>query len=201
MATVHTGKMTAEEFWDWCQRPENADRRVELDRGEIVDLPLTGMQHGVVCSWVAYLLGEHVLQHGGQIAINNTGLVIQEDPGTVRGPDLILFGESLPWEQLRPEHSRRLPQLVVEVLSPSDKTTYVIRCVADYLRRGIPLVWLVDPSDRTVSVHRPGELPVTLDQGDELTGDGVLVDFRLPVAKLFKLPGTAATDTPIHPSS
>lgn len=187
MATVHTGKMTADEFWHWCLRPENAGRRVELDRGEIVEMPPPGELHGVLCSWLASLLWGYVHQHGGLIATNDTGLVVQEEPATVRGVDIILFDESTSRPPLEPGHSRRLPQLVVEVLSPSDRPSRVIRRVADYLRRGIPLVWLVDPSDRTVSVHRPGELPTTFDESDELTGDGLLPDLRVAVATVFKV--------------
>ena len=38
MAQVERAKMTAEEFWEWCSRPENAGKRVELVRGGIVEM-------------------------------------------------------------------------------------------------------------------------------------------------------------------
>lgn len=187
MATVHTGKMTADQFWDWCQRPENVDRRVELDRGEVVEMPPPGEVHGVLCWWIGFLLGGYVQRHGGLIANNDTGLVVQEDPATVRGVDVMLFSEVSLRQPLQPGHSRRLPQLVVEVVSPSDKPNRLNRRIGDYLRRGVQLVWIIDPADRTVGVHRPGELPAILDEGDDLTGDGVLPDLRLSVAEVFKV--------------
>ena len=41
MSTVETTTrlMTAEEFCDWVQRPENANRWFELVRGEVIELP------------------------------------------------------------------------------------------------------------------------------------------------------------------
>lgn len=191
MSTVKTKLLTADEFWEWCCRPENAGRRVELVRGEIVEMPPPGEVHGTLCWWISYLLGMYVIRRGvGGVATNDTGLVVQEGPDSVRGPDVILFRESKSLEQLTTKHSRRIPELVVEVVSPNDKPNKLTQRIGDYLRRGVPLVWVVDPDDRTVGVHRASELPRTLDETDELTGEEVLPELKLKVAELFKLPGT-----------
>lgn len=50
-------QMNAEEFFDWCNRPENRDRHFELERGEVVETPLSGERHGFVCSNVGGILG------------------------------------------------------------------------------------------------------------------------------------------------
>src|SRR5437764_972215 len=44
MSTASAKLMTAEEFYDFCHRPENRDRHFELDQGEVVeeDEELTG---------------------------------------------------------------------------------------------------------------------------------------------------------------
>ena len=39
--------MTAEEFWEWANRPENEDRLWELERGEVIEMPPPGTVHGV----------------------------------------------------------------------------------------------------------------------------------------------------------
>jgi Uma2 family endonuclease len=190
MATVTTKSMTAEEFFEWCRRPDNEGRRFELDRGEVVEMPSPGELHGILCGWISHLLWEYVLRRGaGAVSSNDTGLLVESNPDTVRGPDVMLFAEGLPLERLNLRFSTRLPLLVVEILSPTDRPNKTNRRVGQYLRRGVPLVWLVDPETRTVGVHQPGQIPVTLDETEELTGFDTLPDFRLRVTDLFNLPG------------
>jgi Uma2 family endonuclease len=192
MATVGTEQlMTAEEFWEWSQLPENLGRRVELERGEVVEMSSPGEIHGTVCWWIAFLLGTYVMKRGrGRAATNDTGVIVEEGPDTVRGPDIVFFDETRPLDQLNWKHTRQVPTLVIEVLSPNDKPNKITRRIGEYLHRGVALVWIVDAEDRTVGVHRKGELPRTLDEKDELTGDDVLPDLKLSVTDLFKLPGT-----------
>jgi Uma2 family endonuclease len=58
------------------------------------------------------------------------------------------------------------------------------------LKAGIPLVWVVDPEARDVTVHRQGKEPQVLESTQELTGEDVLPDFRCQVADLFFTAGT-----------
>ena len=44
-----TDLMTAEAFFAWVHRPENADRWFELERGKVIEMPPPGHRHGVVC--------------------------------------------------------------------------------------------------------------------------------------------------------
>lgn len=83
----------------------------------------------------------------------------------------------------------RLPALVVETLSPDDPWGEVTKRITRFLSRGVPLVWLVDPAGRTVTVYRQGQLPQVVEEDEELTGSDVLPDFRWRVADFFYLPG------------
>jgi len=100
------------------------------------------------------------------------------DPDTVRGPDLILFDDVRRYEELNPKYCDRVPVLAVEVLSPTDRWGKVTRRLSQLLQRGVRLVWLVDPDDRSVTVYRPDQLPQVFDENEELTGDDVLPDLR-----------------------
>src|SRR5206468_2320992 len=117
------------------------------------------------------------------------GLLVKRKPGTVRGPDIMLFDEFLPLQKLSRKFSTRIPKLVVEVLSPSDQMAKVNRRISQYLKRGVPLVWLVDPETRTVTVYRPGRDLQVLQETDEITGEAVLPKLRFQVAEFFALPG------------
>src|SRR5262245_57466569 len=190
MTTATAGSMTAEEFWEWVNRPENQGRRWELQDGEVVEMPSPGELHGVICFLIARLLGNFLFQRGrGYLCSNDSGLLVRQNPDTVRGPDLMLFDESRKLEELSPKFATGVPRLVVEVLSPSDQMGKVNRRIAQYLRRGVPLVWLVDPDGRFVTVYRPGQELQVVDEGEELTGGDALPDLRMRVDELFALPG------------
>jgi Uma2 family endonuclease len=125
----------------------------------------------------------------GRVTTNDTGLIVEEEPDTVRGVDVMFFDESRPFGMIPREYERGLPALVVEVWSPNDKRNQMNRRVAQFIARGIPLVWLVDPDDQSVSVQRPGQVPVIMTGDDELIGYDTLPDFTCKVADLFTLPG------------
>ncbi|MBY0513786.1 MAG: Uma2 family endonuclease [Gemmataceae bacterium] len=194
MATATTPKMTAEEFYEWANRPENEDRRFELEDGEPVEMPSPGEAHAMVCWFVIKVLTDFVVRRGGgQILTNDCGLIVRRGPDTVRGPDVILFLETRTLDEAARGPVDRVPPLVVEVFSPSDRPGKLNRRIDQYHRRGVPLVWVVYPEERTVNVCRPNEFPRVLDETDELTGNGVLPDFSCRVADLFSLPGAAPT--------
>jgi Uma2 family endonuclease len=190
MATVQTKLLTAEEFFEWANRPENADRFLELDEGEVVEMPPPGEIHGVLCGFIAHLLWAYVLERGkGAVSSNDTGLLVKRKPGTVRGPDIMVFDESRPLRRLSRKYSERVPRLIVEVLSPNDKMPKVNRRISQYLKRGVPLVWLVDAETRTVTVYRHGKDFEVLRGHEVVTGEDVLPKLRYRVAELFAVPG------------
>jgi Uma2 family endonuclease len=185
--------MNAEEFYDWANRPENRDRLYELERGEVVEVSRPGERHGVVCGNVAWFLNGYVRQQRkGYVCVNDTGLILERDPDTVRGPDLMLYLEQRRYDDLNPKYSEQPPTLVVEVLSPNDHFQKVMRRVDRFLARGTRLVWVVDPDSRGVTVCKAGEFPRPLEGDDELVGGDVLPDFRCRVADFFYMPGEEA---------
>lgn len=189
MSTTATKPLTAEQFFEWVQRPENRDRRFELVAGEIVEMSRPGERHGVVCGNVTGILWNYTRkQKQGYVCPNDTGLILERGPDTVRGPDVSLFRENRRYDELDPRFPERLPALIVEVLSPNDKVGKTMRRISQFLAKGVLLVWLVDPEDRSVTVYRPNQLPLVLEEGEELTGHDVLADFSCPVAELFIMP-------------
>jgi Uma2 family endonuclease len=193
MAVATTGLLTAEEFAEWLQQPENAGRRCELVHGRIIDMPSPTRFHGTVCALTTRILGNYIFARGaGSIASNDSALIVRRNPDTVRGPDLMLFLPIIALDDIPRRPSEEVPALVVEVLSPSDTQTRTLLRVQQYHARGVPLVWVIDPEERTVHVYYPNEFPKVLDETEALTGNGVLPDFACKVAELFALPGPAA---------
>ncbi len=180
--------MTVEEFYVWAELPENEDKNFELENGVPVEMPNANNIHGTICFLVAHLLGLHLLARGGYVMTNDTGLVIRRRPDTVRGPDVMAFLTRPPFRELRRGPVEDVPALVVEVLSPSDRPSRTAPRVRGYLRRGIPMVWLIDPDDRTVTVHTADD-DLILGETEVILGGDVLPDFRCPVAAFFNWPG------------
>jgi Uma2 family endonuclease len=184
--------MTAEEFYDWVHRPENANRWFELVRGEAIELPPPTKRHGVVTANVARILGNYTVAQGmGYVTSNDSGVILERSPDTVRGPDVALYEDATSFEELHPKYGEVPPRLAVEVLSPNDKAVQILNKITDYLTSGVDLVWLVNPDERKVTVHRPEKSPYALTGDAELTGDDVLPGFRCRVADFFFVPGGA----------
>ena len=61
----------------------------ELVRGVVVDMPPPKFRHGKVCNRVANLLTTFVDEHElGHVLGNDSGVVTERHPDTVRGPDV-----------------------------------------------------------------------------------------------------------------
>src|SRR4051812_17309467 len=93
-----------------------------LVHGKVVELPVPTRIHGVVCSNVVISLGLYCRQRGfGYIASNDSGVILERDPDTVRAPDVALYEDANSFEQLYSKADAALPRLAVEVLSPGDR--------------------------------------------------------------------------------
>jgi len=190
VATAATKLMTASDFWDFASRPENAGKFLELEQGEVVEMPSPGKLHGFVCGNIGRILGNYAAtRRVGYVCSNDSGLFVESNPDTIRGPDLSFYIDDHTAETMEKRFSKSPPQLVVEVRSPHDRERRVMRRLEQYLRFGVPMVWLVDPEDRFVSVHQPSQIPRVLEESDDLIADDVLPDFRCRVADFFALPG------------
>lgn len=78
------------------------------------------------------------------------------------------------------------PDLVVEVLSPSETASRLEEKLDDYRACGTPLIWVIDPARRTVMIIA-SDAPVRwLREGDTLDGGRVLPGFTCGVAELFE---------------
>jgi Uma2 family endonuclease len=190
MATATTKLMTAEEFYDWANDPDNRDKYCELERGEIVEMSRPGKLHGLVCANCVLILGGYARQHQhGYVCSNDTGIITERDPDTVRGPDVMLFDDVDDYNEVDLKYGENPPLLAVEVLSPNDTMGKVTQRVLEQLAFGAKLIWVLDPVASNVMVFRPEEPTYVVKTSEELTGDDVLPQFRCPVAEFFALPG------------
>jgi Uma2 family endonuclease len=175
--------VTAEEFE---RMPESTRYRYELVEGRLVRMSPPNTDHGRLVGQITYLLKAHLKNHPVGIAVVETGFTLASDPDTVRGPDVsFLLQERAPAPGTR-GFPKIPPDALFEVLSPDDRAAEIRKKIAEYLGRGVRLVVVVDPDDRTVVVHRPGAQPGTLRDDDVLDMADVIPGFTCRVSDIFE---------------
>src|SRR5262249_55959534 len=150
--TTHAELLTAEEFF-MLPDPQDGSQQ-ELVRGEIVTMPPPGGLHGVTCSKVDRKLGAFVDSAGiATVACNDTGFITERGPDSVRGPDISYWSkERLP--EVPVGYIETAPDLLVEVPSPSNTSTQIRDKLREYFSKGVRLVWVIAPEDRTLTIYR-----------------------------------------------
>jgi Uma2 family endonuclease len=162
------------------------DKRTELVRGVLVVREPAGGRHGRVANELSRVIGNHVHAHAlGAVYAAETGFTLARRPDTVRAPDVAFVRrERLP----DPEPTGfpdLAPDLVVEVLSPSDRPGDVLAKVGDWLDAGARLVWVVDPERRRARVYREDGTEYMPDETDQLLGEDVLPGFSCGLASIL----------------
>src|SRR5262249_46297956 len=119
MATVETRLLTAAEY---LELPDDG-RYTELVRGEIVEMNLPTPRHGEICVQTSYLLRRYLEDYPvGRVVSNDSAVVTEHDPDTVRGADVAFYSyQKIPPGPLPQGYLKVVPELVFEVRSPTDR--------------------------------------------------------------------------------
>ena len=182
MATTKTQLMTAEEL---LKMPKDG-YRYELVRGVLRKMAPVGHTGGYYELNISSELRAFVKANGlGRTYSSNTGFLLERDPDYVLAPDAAFVRQ----ERVDAVGEERgyfpgAPDLVVEVISPSDRYADVDDKVKEWLNAGTLMVVVVNPRDRTVRVYTPVSV-ITLTESDTLDGGDVVSGWRLPVAEIF----------------
>jgi Uma2 family endonuclease len=181
--------LTIEEY----ERLAEDDRyRTELVRGRLVHEPQPAEEHGWLEIRLGHLLYEFVEAKQLGLVLGTAGYRLEEDPPTVRGPDLSFLSHARIEGRYPARKFRRIaPDLAVEIVSPSNRSRDLVEKAHQFLDAGSCLVWVVNPIRKTVTVYRSRTDVTILRLGDTLDGEGVLPAFRLPLAQLFAIPSAS----------
>jgi Uma2 family endonuclease len=184
MATIAPKKLlTAEEFF-LLPDPDDGSQQ-ELVRGEIIIMPLPGGMHGVSCGKVGRRIGHFVEENNlGTVASNETGFITERGPDSVRGPDVAYWSkEKLPVVPVA--YIEVPPDLLVEVLSPGNTSRQIRAKLREYFAKGVRLVWVIAPEDRTLTIYRTPDEGRLLHETATVTGEDVLPGFTCRVSDLL----------------
>ena len=160
------------------------DLRLELLEGECVEMSSTTPEHQEIVTNLLLSLVPHLRSSGEGHVYPDIEFALGEN--TRLRPDLaIILGEN--WRKLDRKRIpvQVLPSIVVEVISPSERTAYSNKKVRLYLQRRVQEVWQIFPEDRTVLVYSPeGALKIFRDE-DELTSS-LVPGWSMPVTQMFE---------------
>jgi len=160
--------------------------RCELVGGELRQMNPAGNEHGRVTFNLALLLGAHVKKLDlGAMYTAETGFILGRDPDTVRAPDIAFIHSDRAPDRNAPGFVTVVPDLVVEVNSPSDRASDVSARVMQWLQAGCTLVWVVDRAPRTVTSYEAAGHADVIDESGVLTGGDVIPGFEVQLRAFF----------------
>lgn len=185
-ATASERLMTAEEF---LALPDDGKERWLID-GRLYEKPMTYRNrfHSLAMVNIGAILkawNDQQPKPRGAVLCGEAGCRIF--PGTVFGIDVVYISAELATRESEDTTIvDGVPTLAVEILSPSDTQKEIKEKVASYRKAGVPLVWLVDPTDKTVLVYRDKGKPELFNEEQDLTAEPHLPGFRVRVGRFFE---------------
>lgn len=184
MSTAIVPKLlTAEEY---LELPDDG-QRTELVAGEVISMNLPGYRHGRVCNRIGRLIGNFVEEHHLGTTLNNdSGIITRRGPDTVRGADVSFYSYARVPEGEDPVgYAGASPEIVFEVVSPTNTSRQIEVKTGEYLKAGVNVVCVVDPAYKTVNLHFPDQ-PMKELEGNTALTFADLPGFTLPVSKFFE---------------
>jgi Uma2 family endonuclease len=157
----------------------------EVVSGEIREIPPMGVYE----TWIASVLIQNLVgeRQWGR-AVIETLFDFSKTIGAKRRPDLAFVSfDRWPRDRRVPrtEAWDVVPNLAVEVVSPTNTADDVLAKLHEYFQAGVERVWVVYPSQREIYVYSSPTHPKVLSEVDELGDEALLPGFRLPLRMLF----------------
>src|SRR5438876_2519721 len=175
--------MTAEEY---LLLPD-LGRPSELVRGRVVTMNMPLPRHGEICGNTVHIVKSYLDTNDvGRVVSNDSGVIIERDPDTVRGADVGFYSyKRCPKGRLPAGYLSVAPELVFEVRSPGNRWREILTKVAEYLAAGVLRVCVLDEQTETITVYSPDEPEVKLTRDQELVLPDILPGFGVRVDRFF----------------
>ena len=180
---------TVEDVWALQLQPENAGRDYELINGELFEMSPANSVHAWLASEISGFIRDFAKPRDYGFTLVEGGFSPDKDRSTLLAPDVAFVRKErmpLPFPQ---PYFDFMPDLAVEILSPSNTQAELSRKTAIYLENGTRMLWIVNPMERNAEVYRrtaDGQIDVIMiDINGVLSGEDVLPGFTLEMLELF----------------
>ena len=186
-AVVDVPLMTTEEL---LAMPRNGVERW-LIHGQLREKPMTVRNrfHSRIMVRLSHVLEswrECQPEPRGEVLCGEAGCRLSRNPDTTVGIDVVYIAANLAMQESdETTLIDGVPTLIIEILSPSDTIEAIEEKIDIYQKAGVPLIWIIDPHDRTVTIYRLNAQPELVNIHQELSGEPFLPGFRIQVAQIF----------------
>lgn len=180
---------TVDDVWELSHRPENDNKYFYLIAGELFcDMP-PGGEHGYLAGELIFRLKSFAAGKDlGKFTVE-TGYYPPDSRHTVLAPDVAYISKTRAPQPFPKKFVPMMPDLAIEIVSPTDSLQDVRRKAAVYLANGTTLVWIVLPDEQGVDVCRAGDDPGLniefVGRDGSLSGEEILPGFELELLLLF----------------
>jgi len=169
---------------DFLRDAENSDSTLELVEGRVREMGSPSSEHQYLALAIGAVLRAKLDLRKSRPSLGH-GLVLDE--GTARIPDLYVARRSTfaSMERRAANYYVGCPEIIIEIVSPTDLAFDIDKKVRQYLAAGAKSVWLVYWTDRHVLVHREGVAATNYEQGDTIVESVLDEELSVPVSELF----------------
>jgi Uma2 family endonuclease len=173
-----------------ARRLLDADKLYEVVGGKVVETPRMGAKETRLATMLSHLILSFSLPNNLGEAVTETLFVLNRKKRLQRRPDVAYIsykrwpkGRDVP----RGEAWDVVPNIAVEVVSPSNTANEIIDKIGDYFDAKCQSVWVVYPITEQIYVYEsPSETDI-YGRGEAVPGEPALPGFQLDVAKLFDM--------------
>ena len=160
----------------------------ELDAGRWVPMTRNTWRHGRILINTGTLLRLYTRENPGfSVAGGDPGTKLQQNPDTLRGPDVAVVKKSRePSGKGEAGWLEGAPDLAVEIAGDAQSVSDLNEKALEYLAAGARMVWVIDPDPMRVLIFLPPDHVSILSKADVLEGGDVLPGFSCRVSELFE---------------
>ncbi len=161
--------------------PEPVGGRYELHHGELVFVTFVKHGHALIQNRIKELL-DPLAKGRGVVWTEYAFRPLPEYE--LRSADVAFVSAARIAATDRNDYLRGAPEIVVEVLSPSNRTAEMVEKETLCLENGCLEFWLVDPKRKTVRVATPDRRSITYIESEKIPLT-IPAPAELPVAEIF----------------
>jgi Uma2 family endonuclease len=179
--------MSDDEFLRFCAANEPLHFEREPN-GEILVMSPGGFSTSVMNSSITTVLRQWAESDGRGVATGPDGGYTLPD-GSVRAPDaawVSLEKVNALSEEQKARFAPLSPDFVIELRSPSDKLSDLQAKMEQWIANGVQVGWLIDPTEKSVTIYGPGADPEHLANPVAIQGAGPIAGFELTLTRIWE---------------